>query len=1404
MSRGVTSPVDEKDLTDIKANLTSRFVPDRTGVAREDLVIGGTPVTFGANGEDVLEKIASHLVDEGASPDAARFVAMKLGAQGFQDKEQRGVHQVFTKARTELSDRPGRAVLVGPIKPGEAEYKPNVTRIDVRENTDGYSDVVIGRETRWNVGEVISPYGATARSGQPAPQANSSHTAAQCQTEVTVRLPAQSHGNVDVQYNYKADLNPIGESNALFREPERKRSLAARFFDAIGEALSGLFGHSNRNPALGSRPDQGIHAETTDGGIHVKTPLLSTSPIRNEPADTASRWMARQTGFGAPPAINSADSASPKPLVPREALKIEPVHMAPMDNPMPPTNGTGLRQGPSPSADEAEIDAPAQSFQQGTTNEVATVPTLSHEAGTNPGSIERASANTGDIAGASGMPLEQPQVASAHANVEDTLMKNREVLPSARESTIDAPTHGQDTTSQQSASTIVAAGLQSGNVMGASLASVGHAGTGADASAAGKPRERSQAPNTHRSIEGAPMEARHIPPSTEVPIQGQIAPKESVAEAPATSAPAIVREAKGSSPFHERDKVKIDIAKLNGHQRECLTNRGFTNNEALFGTVMSFPKERGSVRLLNENGRGIVMSFEAHQLTLVSLPSDSTGPASVAPPASSTQVEASSPANGAEDAVRVNYPQSHTKESNAGTKQSVAAETQIDVQEASLPPQFQAGDKVKVDSAKLSDDQRELLNRKRITFSEDGSMDGTVSTVSDKQLMVAFSPSNGGKGGVKTLISPHLLTLVSRAAPKTLASTHPASAVAPTSSERPAAASPATRSAGNPRPTTGRSRQSTATNANAPSLRAPTTLEARKAGTTAKPSELHKAIIDRQLQAAVRHMNGGISPNIRDKNGMTPLHYAANKGDSEILKVIGRFPVDFNAKDNAGCTPLHYASLNGHTDFSYNLLCNRANIENTDNNLCTALHYAAAKGRNETVNFLLDNHANINAQNKDGQTPLHLAVINKNHDLIGRLLAAGAKSDLRDKNGHMPQDLAAKAGTKTISALVRAKYGAPTVIQNAWRNSRKYLNSKLKDARKLGGGVPKFVTTLYQPSGGKSTAATSQGKAIDKLGMQNFHFWEENKNSKEITYKTFSKYIEHHKGKEIGSGTSAIVYEGPRGFISRDEQARQERHRLENTQSLVLSEVKSRSRLEVIAHVEDYDDLDCFVPQVEVSNGLQISKNYKEDVADHIINKVNTNDRTGLPPKFFERASGQLKKLHERNIYHLDIKLENMVISESIDNNPEQKEVKFIDTDVMLKLDTPLSIFELTDKYGIGTTIARFTPVRTQDGKESIKNITPNNKADDEYAFLVSMVNAKYSTAIQEEIGETGSYVIRPLTNGNTYYYLTDFVKESISPQYQETVLKFLMDPAENVLGGTHVHDMLDWNRIRSASYKIN
>lgn len=47
--------------------------------------------------------------------------------------------------------------------------------------------------------------------------------------------------------------------------------------------------------------------------------------------------------------------------------------------------------------------------------------------------------------------------------------------------------------------------------------------------------------------------------------------------------------------------------------------------------------------------------------------------------------------------------------------------------------------------------------------------------------------------------------------------------------------------------------------------------------------------------------------NAKDQNGQTPLHWAANKGHIQIVKMLVSLGAKINLKDNTGWTPIEYA-----------------------------------------------------------------------------------------------------------------------------------------------------------------------------------------------------------------------------------------------------------------------------------------------------------------------------------------------------------------------------------------------------------------------------------------------------------------------------------------------------------------
>jgi ankyrin repeat protein len=84
-------------------------------------------------------------------------------------------------------------------------------------------------------------------------------------------------------------------------------------------------------------------------------------------------------------------------------------------------------------------------------------------------------------------------------------------------------------------------------------------------------------------------------------------------------------------------------------------------------------------------------------------------------------------------------------------------------------------------------------------------------------------------------------------------------------------------------------------------------------------TELHLAAYHGEREWVQNCLNGGLSPHARDKNGYTPLHWAADMGivdgeREEITALLIRAGSDVNAKDNSGRTVLTVAIKAGNED----------------------------------------------------------------------------------------------------------------------------------------------------------------------------------------------------------------------------------------------------------------------------------------------------------------------------------------------------------------------------------------------------------------------------------------------------------------------------------------------------------
>lgn len=66
---------------------------------------------------------------------------------------------------------------------------------------------------------------------------------------------------------------------------------------------------------------------------------------------------------------------------------------------------------------------------------------------------------------------------------------------------------------------------------------------------------------------------------------------------------------------------------------------------------------------------------------------------------------------------------------------------------------------------------------------------------------------------------------------------------------------------------------------------------------------------------------GKLSADLRDDQGLTLLHWAADRGHADVVKyLVKELKIDPNCRDNENQTPLHYAAACGHLDICKVLL----------------------------------------------------------------------------------------------------------------------------------------------------------------------------------------------------------------------------------------------------------------------------------------------------------------------------------------------------------------------------------------------------------------------------------------------------------------------------------------------------
>lgn len=178
---------------------------------------------------------------------------------------------------------------------------------------------------------------------------------------------------------------------------------------------------------------------------------------------------------------------------------------------------------------------------------------------------------------------------------------------------------------------------------------------------------------------------------------------------------------------------------------------------------------------------------------------------------------------------------------------------------------------------------------------------------------------------------------------------------------------------------------------------------------------------------------------LTDKNGNTPLHFAAAADQTNALTLLLDHGADVAATNwNEGLTPLHMAARQGKLAAARTLVARSAPVNAADQHGCRPLHSAVYANQTGIAALLLAHQADVNAARADGSTPLYHAVMGGHTNLVSLLLRHRADGSLATTNGTTPVHVAAKAGRADLAGLLLAG-GANVNVGNKQRATPLHL-----------------------------------------------------------------------------------------------------------------------------------------------------------------------------------------------------------------------------------------------------------------------------------------------------------------------------------------------------------------------------
>uniref|UniRef100_A0A1I8GRS7 ANK_REP_REGION domain-containing protein n=1 Tax=Macrostomum lignano TaxID=282301 RepID=A0A1I8GRS7_9PLAT len=174
--------------------------------------------------------------------------------------------------------------------------------------------------------------------------------------------------------------------------------------------------------------------------------------------------------------------------------------------------------------------------------------------------------------------------------------------------------------------------------------------------------------------------------------------------------------------------------------------------------------------------------------------------------------------------------------------------------------------------------------------------------------------------------------------------------------------------------------------------------------------ELKSAAMDGRVGKVRQFLRSSVSPDVADDRQRTALHWAAERGQSRVARLLIEAGAQLDAQDSSGATALHLASMH-----VVQLLSRQADCDQQLADGDSPVHLAAQLRQQLVLAALLLAAADPSARNARGQTPLHSAALHGQRAAIELLVRAGVAADSLACDGSTPLHAAAAMGHEAAS-----------------------------------------------------------------------------------------------------------------------------------------------------------------------------------------------------------------------------------------------------------------------------------------------------------------------------------------------------------------------------------------------------